>query len=464
MRARLLSTTSDKVVSRANFAGIRLHIEYLPTRSIVPASRRLRQHGKAQIAKLAAGIERHGFNVPLLVDEACTIVAGQARLDAALLLGLDQVPAIRIAHLTDEQLRLFAIFENKIGEESEWNDAALNLEFEELRLTEPELDLTDSGFAIGEIDALAGRMRTQELNDLDDTGEPDPARIAVTRIGDVWLCGRHRIICGDAIDAAVIAELVDGRAVQQLLTDPPYNVPVRSISTTGRHASFAMAAGEMKPAAFTDFLTGFIGAAQPVLADGALVYVFMDHAHLGELLAAGQMAGLTYKQLLVWVKAAAGLGSFYRSGHELVAVFKHGKGKHCNNLMLGRYGRNRSNVLSYPGVMSMPGGRKALKMHPTVKNVAMIADLILDVTAPGDAVLDCFGGSGTTLIAAEKTERDAFLCELSPMFVDVTIERFEAVGGARAVLAATGQTYAEVCADRLSTEPLTIPDAADGEE
>lgn len=462
MRAKLLSNAANGAITRSNFDAVRLHIEYVPTSDVRPAARRLKRHGKAQIARLAAGIDRHGFNVPILVDERCAIVAGQARLDAALLLRLDRVPVIRIAHLTEEQLRLFAIFDNRIAEESEWDDAALNLEFEELRLSEPELDLTDSGFAIGEIDALAGRARTAELNDLDDPSEPDPERAAVTRLGDVWICGRHRIICGDATDAGVIAELVDGREIHQLLTDPPYNVAARAISTTGRHASFAMAAGEMDAAAFTDFLAGFIVAAQPMLADGALVYAFMDHTHLGELLAAGKVAGLTYKQMLVWVKPAAGLGSFYRSGHELVAVFKHGDGKHRNNIMLGRYGRNRSNVLSYPGVMSMSGGRKALKMHPTVKNIAMIADLILDVTAPGDAVLDCFGGSGTTLIAAEKTERDAFLCELSPVYVDVTIERFEALGGERAILAATGRTYAEVRAERLT--PTAMPAAADGGE
>lgn len=436
---------------RSNYDAIRVHIEHVPTEHVSPAERPLKKHGKQYIAKLAAGISCFGFLVPMLVDEQYRLVAGHARLAAARLIKLEQVPVIRVDHLTDEQMRLLAIYENKISQESEFDEEALNFEFEELRLADPELELTDTGFSIGEIDALAGRIKTKALDDLDYAEEP-PEREPTTRLGDVWLCGRHCIICGDSTDPEEIAMLVDGAKIRQLIADCPYNLPTRAFSSSARHGNFKMAAGEMDEAAFIDFLTRFFGAATPHLVDGALLYAFMDAKHIGELLQAGRGAGLTYKQLLVWVKCSTGgggMGSFYRSGHELIGVFKHGRAPSQNNIQLGRYGRNRSNVLSYPGVMGTASGKRALTLHPTVKNIAMIADLILDASAPGDNILDSFGGSGTTMIAAEKTDRTAYLCELSPAYVDVTVERFNALGGEQARLKSTGQTFEEVRAERL---------------
>ena len=448
MRSKL---NSSSALSRPNFDGIRLAIEYVATRRVWLRRRQLKLHSKGKIRKIADGIDRTGFNVPLLVDDELGLVSGHARLAAAELLGLGEVPVIRVSHLNDEQLRLFAIFDNKAAEGSDWDEHALNLEFSELIIDDPAIDLSDSGFAIAEIDALAGRARTDALSDFDTVQISNEQKPAVTTVGDIWQCGRHRIICGDSTDPVVIQRLVDGHPIRQLLADPPYNVPSRSISTTGRHADFAMAAGEMSEAAFISFLTRFFAAAQPALIDGALVFAFMDFKHFGELLAAGRAAGLSYIQLLVWVKASAGMGSLYRSGHELVGVFHHGKDRHRNNNMLGAFGRNRSNVLSYPGVMGKGGGgKKALELHPTVKNTALIADLMLDASAPGEAILDSFGGSGTTMIAAEKVERVAYLCELSPHFVDATVMRFNALGGAQATLVGTGQSFATVAGERAA--------------
>jgi DNA modification methylase len=439
-------------VPGSNFAAIQLQIEQVPTERLGFATRQVKTHSKSYIAKLAAGIGRVGFLVPMLVDEHYGVVSGHARLAAARELKLAQVPVVRIEHLTPEQLRVFALFENKIVSESEFDEAALNLEFEELRLSSPELNLTDSGFAIGEIDALAGRVQSAKLDDLDRVIERDPKGPAVSQPSDIWLCGRHRLICGDATDAEVIEELVDGAVIHQLITDPPYNLPTRAFSSTGIHGDFGQARGELDEAQFTAFLASFLEVAKPHMADGALIYAYMDAKHISELLAAGRGVGLDYKALLVWVKSGSGgQGSFYRSGHELVAIFKHGKGAYRNNIQLGRFGRNRSNVLQYPGITATAGGKRALKLHPTVKNVAMIADLMLDASAPGDNILDCFGGSGTTLIAAEKTDRTAFLCELSPAYVDVIVERFDTLGSEPARLASTGQTLAEVRAERLPT-------------
>jgi DNA modification methylase len=434
--------------SRPNFDAIRLHIEYVSPADISIGRRSLHKHSPALIKKLAAGIDRTGPIIPLIVDEQLGLVLGHDRLAAMLALGMEHVPVIPVAHLTEAQLQLFRIFEEKIAKEFEWDEEALALTFTELRLSEPEVVLTDSGFSIGGIDALEGRLRTKELNDLDDACEPHEKREPISRRGELWLCGRHRLICGDSTDPGVIDELVGEAPICQVIADLPYNLPTKAFSTSGMHGDFAAGAGEMSEEEFTRFIRRFFMAAIPHLRDGALLYTFMDWRHIVELVIGAQAAGLNYKQLLVWVKGSAGMGSFYRSGYELVGVFKYGNAPARNNIQLGKYGRNRSNVLSYPGVMGTGGRKKALASHPTVKNIALIADLMLDASAPGEAVLDSFGGSGTTLIAAEKTDRVAYLCELSPRYVDVTLERWRNLDLGEPVLAATGQTFSEVAAER----------------
>lgn len=451
-----MRTRSDLLTSasRPNFDAIRLKIEYVNPADISVKRRSLHKDSRALIKKLAAGIDRSGPLLPLIVDEELSLVLSHNRLAAMLALGLEQIPVIRVGHLSEAQLQLFRIFEEKIAKEFEWDEEALALTFTELRLSEPEIVLTDSGFSIGEIDAVENRIRTKALNDLDDVREPDEEREPVSRQGELWLCGRHRLICGDSTDACVIDELVNGATIGQVIADLPYNLPTRAFSSSGLHGDFCAGAGEMSAEEFTRFIRRFFMAAIPHLRDGALLYTFMDWRHIVELVIGAEAAGLAYKQLLVWVKSASGgggMGSFYRSGHELVGVFKHGKGPARNNIQLGKHGRNRSNVLSYPGVMGSSGRKKALAMHPTIKNIALVADLMLDASAPGEAVLDSFGGSGTTLIAAEKTDRVAYLCELSPRYVDVTLERWRDLDLGEPVLAATGQTFSEVAAERRET-------------
>jgi DNA modification methylase len=451
-----MRTKSDLLTSasRPNFDVIRLHIEYVNPADISVERRSLHKHSRALIKKLAAGIDRTGPLMPLIVDEHLGLVLGHDRLAAMLALGLEQVPVIRVAHLTEAQLQLFRIFEEKIATEFEWDDEALALTFTELRLSEPEMVLTDSGFSIGEIDALEGRTRTKELNDLDDVWEPHEEREPISRRGELWLCGRHRLVCGDSTHTSVIDTLLEGATIAQVIADLPYNLPTKAFSSSGLHGDFAAGAGEMSEEEFTRFIRRFFLAAIPHLRDGALLYTFMDWRHIVELVIGAEAAGLTYKQLLVWVKASAGMGSLYRSAHELVGVFKYGTAPATNNIELGKHGRNRSNVLSYPGVMGSSGRKKALALHPTVKNIALVADLMLDASAPGEAVLDSFGGSGTTMIAAEKTDRVAYLCELSPRYVDVTLERWRNLDLGEPVLAATGQTFSEVAAERQEASSI----------
>ncbi len=436
---------------------LRLTLEYVPIDSLKTVERVLRHRKRRQIKQIGRSIQDHGFLVPLVVRKDNTVVTGNARLAAAKLIGLREVPIIRDEHLSAEQSRLFAIADNKLAEGVVWDLGALAIEFAEIALDVPELDQDRSGFSITERDIIFGRCRTDDLGDLDDAQADDGesnAGGATARLGDVILLGRHTVVCGDATDPAVIARAVGDRQIRTVASDVPYNVKIAgNVSGTNRFEEFAMASGEMNKPQFTAFLASAIKATQPHLLDGAILYLFMDWRHIAELIAASEAAGLAYLNLLVWAKTNAGMGSFYRSAHELVGVFKHGDAPHVNTVELGRHGRNRTNVLSYPGVNTFSKGRnKALQLHPTVKPVALMADLILDSSAEGDVILDPFGGSGTTLIAAERTARTACLVEIDPRYVDVIVKRFEAATGEIAIHAETGEPFAELARRRREGE------------
>lgn len=342
------------------FDNVRLHIEYIDVTRLLSGYRQTKKHSARQLKKLATGLERHGFIVPILVDEALNIVAGHARLDAAKMIGMASVPIIRIAHLTSEQLRLFKIFDNKVATEGEFDLDAVRLEFEELTFEMPDLSMSDSGFEIGEIDAMYGLHRTHELDDLDEV--PEPATNPVTRLGDVWCLGVHRIIYGDSTNPANIERIVAGRPVRALVVDAPYNLEIPGVvSGKGRikHQNFEMASGEMSPPEFTTFLASFFDAAKPSLVSGAMILAFMDWRHIVELIVAGGKADFVYRQLLVWAKSSPTMGAIWRNGHELVGVFKHGDGPSVDNVQLGRFGRNRSNVMHYPVPMCPQRGDAA---------------------------------------------------------------------------------------------------------
>lgn len=429
---------------------VRLFIEYRAPDSLAAPFRQTKSHGTRQIRKLAAAIDRDGFNVPVLVTDGFEIVSGHARVAAAKLLGLGLIPVIRVSHLSRAQARLFAIFDDKIATEGSLNLAMVKLEIDDVLLEEPDAVITDSGFEIAEIDALNGLTRTNELDDLDDA--PAPRGDPVSRLGDLWRLGEHRLLCGDATDPEVIARLVGDRPVRAILTDAPYNLKIPGVvSGKGRvrHEDFVMASGEMSDEQFVAFLVRFFEAAKPRLIDGALVLVFMDWRHIAQLIAAGEAAGFSYRQLLVWAKSSPTMGAPWRNGHELIGVFKHGDAPHVDNVQLGRFGRNRSNVLHYPGANVLTKGRRrALESHPTVKTISLIADLILDITNPGDLVLDSFSGSGTTMMAANAMGRLACLCELDPAYVDVALERWLAKSGEQPILDETGETFDAVRAAR----------------
>ncbi|WP_174275137.1 DNA modification methylase [Sphingomonas bacterium] len=439
--------TSTSLSGVAAHEGVRLAIEYVPLGELKTPERQVRNHTQRQLKALARSLKDFGAIIPIVISADGTIVVGVAVVAAARRNNMAELPAVRITHLDDHQLRLFRIAHTKLTDGGSWNMDAVRLEFAEISVERPQLELGSSGFCIAERDIIFGNHRVAEMADLDDQPE-EVSGAPVSRVGDGWICGRHIVFCGDATDPAVIEKAVMGQRIRTVASDPPYNVEIGgNVSGLGKnkHQEFAMASGEMSRQEFVILLARALGAAQPHLEDGALLYLFMDWRHLVELSEAAEARDLKQLNLLVWAKTNAAMGSLYRSAHEMIGVFKHGEAAHINNVELGRHGRNRTNVIHMPGVNSFGKGRnKALETHPTVKPVGLLADLLLDSSGPGDRVLDPFGGSGTTLIAAEKTDRIASLVELEPKFVDATIRRFEALTGETVSHAETGLSFANM--------------------
>lgn len=443
MRIRKRGSPDSTSPSELNWAEAdNLTIIYCATSGLKLAKRNARTHSKKQIQQIAASIRQFGFVNPVLVDDSGGIVAGHGRVEAARLLGLDKVPTIRLGHLTEEQRRAYILADNRLAELAGWDPGLLALELQELSELEINFDIEITGFDGLDIERLIA------ANDPGDSGQqdpiPEPESQIVSRAGDLWQLNHHRLLCGDARDPAAFARLLAGETAQMVFTDPPYNVLVDGhVCGLGkvRHREFAMASGEMSVQKFTDFLTTVLGNLAAVSADGAIHFVCMDWRHLHELLTAGRAVYCELKNVCVWNKDNAGMGTFYRSKHELVFAFKHGTAKHINTFGLGEGGRYRTNVWDYAGINTLkPGRTEELAMHPTVKPVALVMDAIKDCSLKGGIVLDAFGGSGTTLIAAEKTRRRAAVLEIDPVYVDFTIRRWEKLTGAVARHGDTGLT------------------------
>ncbi|MCI5049511.1 MAG: ParB N-terminal domain-containing protein [Rickettsiales bacterium] len=423
-----------------------LTVEYIAPAILQPNPRNPRIHSKKQVQQLKNSINRFGFVCPVLVDEKKKLIAGHGRVLAAKEIGLDTIPTISVAHLSDTEKRAYMIADNKLTENASWDEHILAEHFQALEGLDFDLELT--GFSMAEIDLCISP--SHETN-VEDDEEPIASGPLVSVAGDVWQLDRHRIICGDSLMREIYQTLLQGASVQMVFTDPPYNVPIdRHVCGNGRikHREFAMASGEMSDEEFAAFLYDALQHMRDVSDDGSLHYICMDWRHIQDLLGAGNQIYQELKNLCVWVKDNGGLGSLYRSRHELIAVFKHGKQPHRNNVELGQHGRYRTNVWEYAGVNSFSRNQQdegnLLAMHPTVKPVALVADAVLDCTKRGDVVLDAFLGSGTTLIAAEKTGRCCYGIELDPHYVDVSIRRWQQWTGQQAVHMESGQTFSEI--------------------
>lgn len=426
-----------------------LLITYLPVSSLKEFPNNPRTHTKAQVRKIAESIRTFGFTNPVLVDDQNTIIAGHGRVRAAKIIGLEQVPTIRLSSLTRSQVRAYVIADNRLALDAGWNQEILKIELQNLIL-DNEFDISLTGFEVCEVDLILKGESAQE-DACDELPDNQPI---VTQPGDLWHMGNHRVVCGDLRDESTLANLMSSRKADVVFTDPPFNVAIEgNVSGKGRvkHGNFAMACGEMSQAEFTDFLKTCLGVLASHSADGAIHFVCMDFRHMGELLAAGEQVYESLLNLCVWVKNNGGQGSFYRSRHELVFVFRHGKARHRNNVQLGKFGRYRTNVWEYPAIrvlsQQQDGEGNLLALHPTVKPVALVADAILDCSARGDLVLDGFLGSGSTLMAAERVARVCYGIELNPRYVDVAVRRWQKYTGERAVHAISGKCFDELAAE-----------------
>jgi len=422
-------------------------IEHLPIAGLKPNPQNARRHPKKQLHQIAASIREFGFNSIVVIDEDDVILVGHGRVEGARLAGLTTLPVLRITHLTAAQKVGFTLADNKIALNTDWDMEQLKLVWRELSVQELNFDLEVTGFETAEIDLLVDGPTVATKNDPSDI-VPELKNEAVSRPGDLWHLGEHRLICADACDRAAYADLMDGEQARVVFTDPPYNVPIDGhVGGLGavKHREFKMASGEMSPAEFEQFLTTVFANMAEVSLDGAVHFICMDWRHMAEVLSASKGIYSGLKNLCVWNKNNGGMGSFYRSKHELVFVYKVGSDSHVNTVELGKNGRYRTNVWDYAGVNTWRAGRDAdLEMHPTVKPTALVIDAIKDCSRRGDIVLDAFSGSGTTIIAAHKCRRKARAIELDPLYVDVAIRRWQVYTGESGTMAVTGETFAEV--------------------
>jgi DNA modification methylase len=412
-----------------------------------------RAHSCKQIRQIARSIQSFGFNVPILVDAKGNVIAGHGRVMACQQLGWTEVPTIALEHLSEAQAKAFMIADNRLTEISVWDDRLLAEQLKELSAIELDFDLEATGFETAEID-----LRIESLN-LDRDQQEDPADLLsaipdgppVSRPGDLFVLGNHKVYCGSALDQDSYIALMNDTRAAMVFTDPPYNVAIKgNVSGLGaiKHRDFAMASGEMDQEQFTAFLTQACSLLARYSADGSLHYLFTDWRHIGELLGAGRSIYAELKNICVWVKNHTGMGAFYRSRHELVFVFKYGRPSHRNNVLLGKYGRDRTNVWSYPSPRTPSEEGNLLALHPTVKPVRLVADAILDCTARGDIVLDAFLGSGTSVIAAERVGRCCYGLEIDPRYVDTIVRRWQAYTGEEARHALSGKAFNELEAER----------------
>ena len=410
-----------------------------------------RLHSKHQVRQIANSIKAFGFTNPVLLDKTNTVVAGHGRVAAARFLGMSEVPTIRLENLTPEQVRAYVIADNRLAEKAGWDKAILTIELQHLLTLEGDFDVTITGFEMPEIDLLLSPDDDQP--DPDDAFEVADSSQAVSQPGILWQLGKHRVLCGSSLEQSSYSTLLGTKRAGVVFVDPPYNVTIQgNVSGNGslHHREFQMASGEMSEFEFISFLTSSLRLLVRYSTSSSVHFVCMDWRHMGELTTAGKEVYESLLNVCVWVKHSGGMGSFYRSRHELVFVFRNGKGQHRNNVQLGRYGRNRTNVWEYPSASAFSKGGdegNLLALHPTVKPVAMVADALLDSSARGDIVLDAFLGSGSTLIAAERTGRCCYGIELDPIYVDTAVKRWQRYTGDHAVDAVSGKRF-----DDLSIE------------
>lgn len=440
----VVSTLSKKRYSPHSYRSAIGEIVQRKISELTPDPNNPRVHSKTQLKRLARSLKEFGFVAPVIIDSEGRILVGHGRVGAAARLGWETVPTLCIDYLTPAQAKAYQIADNRLAELATWDRQQLGVILKDLSL-ELNFDVELTGFDMGEIDLIIGEA-DQVPEVAEDEVIPDSDGPAVTQLGDAWQLGRHRILCGNATDESAFKVLMCGKVVKLVFVDPPYNVKVAHIGSRGRykHREFVMASGEMTEEQYVEFLSKAFLLLARYSADGSIHFVCIDWRHVKDLLTAGERAYSELLNLCIWVKHNAGMGSLYRSQHEMVAVFKNGKKAHRNNVLLGKYGRNRTNVWNYPGANSLAASGEEgnpLALHSTPKPVALVMDAILDCSARGDVVLDTFLGSGTTLIAAERAGRTCYGMELDPLYVDTVVRRWQTYTGDEAHHVVTGKPF-----------------------
>ena len=440
------------VVAR-NDPAPKLRSERWPVERLKGADRRSRRTSPEQLERVTRSISMFGFLKPILIDARGRIVDGHILVEVARRMGLPDIDCVVVDHLSEDELRLARIALNRIQEAGEWDLDELSLELGDLHAL--DLDLTVSGFEVSELDLILDGGSA--LASLDD-GIPAKSAIAVSQLGDLWCLDQHRLLCGDSLDPRSYELVLAGRTIDCVFSDPPYNIKIEGVvSGKGKtkHRDFAMGVGEMSDERFTTFLSDYLTLCREHASQGAVIFACMDWRQADLLMLAGRDAGLHRINKAIWTKGHGGMGSLYRSAYEEVVVFCAAASPATNNVLLGKYGRNRTNVWSYPGANQQgSSASKTLGDHPTPKPVELVADALLDVTKRGQLILDPFMGSGTTMIAAEAVDRIACGIELEPGFVDVIIDRWQRVTGKKAVHARSGKSF-----DQLREEQLRGSDA-----
>lgn len=426
-----------------------LTVEIIPISELKIPPRLLRQLGEEDVREVANSMQAYRVCHPALIGNNNEVIDGVSRIKAAERLGLRDYPCVRLEHLSKAEQRAFRIAANRIGARRPYDLPELKLELEDLMLEQQPIELL--GFSTIELDCILLPDEPATLQDSEEEmqadGEDTPA---VTRAGDLWQLGRHLLLCGDAKDPASYARLMGDARAQLAMTDPPYGVAVRNIVST-RHRDFLEGGGGTTQADFENLITASFTQMRDYLVRGGMLLSFMDYKHVADLINIGKSLGMELLNLITWVKPQGGMGGLWRSQSEFVVALKR-LGDHKNNIRLGRYGRDRTNVWQVAGA-GTPGteARQLLKEgHPTPKPIDMLVDAILDVTDRGDIVLDPFAGSGSTLIAAEETDRSARGIELDPIYCDLIIRRWEARTGQQAVLADTGDRFCVVAELRVA--------------
>jgi len=441
-----------KYVSNAatNAGLIEVQIEYRAVTELILDSRNPRQHPQRQVNQLADSIREFGFVMPVVVDERGQVIIGHGRVLAARKLKMARIPVVEIRHLSKAQLKALRIADNKLGQNAHWDERLLGESLLELKELDRDFDLSITGFSLPEIDLAIQKLSEPVVEDIDDASSE--TGIQVCQLGDVWELGGHRVHCGDATSEAAFERLMTDNRADIVFVDPPYNVRIDGYASPGgkvRHREFAQGSGELSREEFIRFLTDSYINLKNYSKSGAIHFVCMDWKHLDELLAAGREVYAELKNIVAWVKSTAGMGSLYRSQHELICVFKSGTGRHINNIELGKNGRHRTNVWEYDSASTQARkGNNVLELHPTVKPVQLVMDALLDCSNRGDIVLDSFLGSGTTLLAAERTGRVCRGIELDPPYVDTAIRRWQNLTGRDAVRVSDGKLFRDIEAEK----------------